>query len=299
MHENFYGIIVPTTTPFTSDGDVDEAGVRNQARFMLQQGAHGLVVGGSTGEGHTLSADELRRTVAATLDEVGGKMPVVAGIIANSTKQAIEKGKAVSDLGIETLQVTPVHYLFRPDDESMLLYFRTIAAETGLPLFIYNVVPWSYLSPELLVRIMKDVPQVVGVKQSAGDLKLFADLMIAAPKGKRLYSAVDALIYPAMTLGAHGIITAMLAVAPHAYAAMWNAVQAGDHKTALDWHQRLLPLWNAIWSPNMCACVKFAQELQGCAGGHPRAPMPAASSAQQDAIRTALKGIAAKRAAAA
>jgi 4-hydroxy-tetrahydrodipicolinate synthase len=102
-----------------------------------------------------------------------------------------------------------------------------------------------------------------------------------------------------MALGAHGIITAMLAVAPHAYVSMWNAVQAGDHRTALDLHQRLLPLWNAIWSPNMCACVKFAQELQGCAGGHPRSPMPEASSAQQDAIRKALQGIAVKRPAAA
>jgi len=89
------------------------------------------------------------------------------------------------------------------------------------------------------------------------------------------------------------------AVAPHAYVAMWNAVQVGDHKTALDWHNRLLSLWNAIWSPNMCACVKFAQELQGCAGAYPRAPMPAASSAQQDAIRHAMKAVAAKRQAAA
>jgi 4-hydroxy-tetrahydrodipicolinate synthase len=185
-----------------------------------------------------------------------------------------------------------VHYLFRPDDDQMLEHFRAIADGTGLPLFIYNVVPWSYLSPELLVRIMTEVPAVIGVKQSAGDLKLFADLKIMAPKGKRLFSAVDALIYPAITLGADGIITAMLSVAPGVYVEMWDAVKRGDHARALDLHERLLPLWNAVWAPNMPATVKFAQTIQGCPGGYPRAPMAQASAVQQAAIRKALAGLA-------
>jgi 4-hydroxy-tetrahydrodipicolinate synthase len=259
---------------------------------MVDHGVHGLVVGGSTGEGQTLEVDEVRRLVAATIEEVDGRVPVVAGIIVDSTRQAVAKGRAVADLGVAALQVTPVHYLFRPDDDAMLQHFRIVAEETGLPLFIYNVVPWSYLSPELLVRIMREVPGVIGVKQSAGDLKLFADLMITAPKDKRLFSAVDALIYPAITLGAHGIITAMLAVAPGPYVEMWEAVKRGDHARALDLHQRLLPLWNAIWSPNMCACVKYAQNIQGCSGGWPRAPMPEASAEQQAAIRRGLEGLA-------
>jgi 4-hydroxy-tetrahydrodipicolinate synthase len=291
VNQNLFGIMPPTTTPFTPDGELDERAARQQAAYMVDRGVHCLVVGGSTGEGQTLEVDEVRRLVAATIDEVGGRIPVVAGIIVVSTRQAVAKGRAVADLGVAALQVTPVHYLFRPDDDAMLQHFRTIAEETGLPLFIYNVVPWSYLSPELLVRIMDEVPGVIGVKQSAGDLKLYADLMISAPKGKRLFSAVDALIDPALALGAHGIITAMLAAAPGRYVEMWNAVKAGDHAKALGLHERLLPLWNAIWSPNMCACVKYAQNIQGCPGGYPRAPMPEASAAQQQAIREALAGV--------
>lgn len=292
MDQHLAGIMPPTTTPFSRDGELDERAARQQASYMVDHGVHGLVVGGSTGEGQTLEVDEVRRLVAATIEEVDGRVPVVAGIVVDSTRQAIAKGRAVADLGVAALQVTPVHYLFRPDDDAMLQHFRTIAEETGLPLFIYNVVPWSYLSPELLVRIMREVPGVIGVKQSAGDLKLFADLMITAPKDKRLFSAVDALIYPAITLGAHGIITAMLAVAPGPYVEMWEAVKRGDHARALDLHQRLLPLWNAIWSPNMCACVKYAQNIQGCPGGWPRAPMPEASAEQQAAIRLGLEGLA-------
>lgn len=189
------------------------------------------------------------------------------------------------------LQVTPVHYLFKPDDDAMVRHFKTMADETGMPIIIYNVVPWSYLSPALLVRIMTEVPLVVGVKQSAGDLKLFADLMITAPRDKMIFSAVDALMYPSYALGAAGSIAAILAAAPKASVDLWNAVKAGDHATALDLHQRLLVLWNAMIADNLPACTKFAQSLQGVPSMFPRQPMPVASPAQQVAITKALAGL--------
>ena len=163
---------------------------------------------------------------------------------------------------------------------------------------IYNVVPWSYLSPQLLCRILREVPGVIGVKQSAGDLKLLADLLLAAPVGSRIFSAVDALLYPSFALGAHGSIAAILAAAPRACVELWNAVQRGDHAQAHDLHRRLLPLWNAMVGDNLPACTKHAQTLQGCPGGQPRAPMPAASPAQQRAITAALDGLNAARTAA-
>ncbi len=291
MHENLYGILPATTTPFTEDGELDGASVRDQIRFLSDHGVHGFVVGGSTGEGHTLSTDELRRSVAAAVEEAAGRVPVIAGVIVNSTRQAVEKGRAVADLGVPALQVTPVHYLFRPDDDAMLQHFKAITEEVGLPVIIYNVVPWSYLSPELLVRIMAEVPGVIGVKQSAGDLKLLADLLVTAPAGKRVFTAVDALLYPAFALGAHGAITAMLTAAPGPCVALWNAVAEGDYDRGRQLHERLLPLWNAMAADNLPACVKYAQTLQGCPGLYPRAPMPPASAAQRVAIKEALEGL--------
>lgn len=96
----------------------------------------------------------------------------------------------------------------------MVEHFRTMAGETGQKIIIYNVVPWTYLSPALLLRIFDEVPEVIGVKQSAGDLKLFADLMLDVKPGKSIFSAVDALMYPSYALGAHGSIAAILAAAP-------------------------------------------------------------------------------------
>jgi 4-hydroxy-tetrahydrodipicolinate synthase len=167
-----------------------------------------------------------------------------------------------------------------------------MADAIGLPIVIYNVVPWSYLAPELLHRIMREVPGVIGVKQSAGDLKLLADLLISAQPADRIFSAVDALLYPSFALGAHGAIAAILAAAPRACVALWDAVQRGDHATARDLHQRLLPLWNAMVADNLPACTKHAQMLQGCPAGHPRAPMSAASAQQRRAIEQALRGLA-------
>jgi 4-hydroxy-tetrahydrodipicolinate synthase len=230
-----FGIIPPMTTPFDADGEIDEAATRAQVRWLLDRGVHGIAAGGSTGEGHTLDADELKRLVATVVEEVDGR------------------------------------------------------EATGQPVIIYNVVPWSYLAPGLLLHIMREVPGVIGVKQSAGDLKLVADLLLGARPEDHVFSAVDALLYPSFVLGAHGTIAALPTAAPGPCVALWDAVQRDDHATAHDLHRRLLRLWNALVGDNLPACVKHAQMVQGCPVGRPRAPMPAASPDQQRAIEAALK----------
>lgn len=284
------GVIPPATTPFGRDGEIDLKAVAGQMEWLIDQGVHGVAVGGSTGEGHTLNPVEYRALMEAAVEAVGERIPVIAGIIVDSTRDAVERGRAVADLGVAALQVTPVHYLFRPDDEAMLQHFRTVAELTGLPVIIYNVVPWSYLSPDLLVRTLREVPGVVGVKQSAGDLKLLADLVARSQPEDLIFSAVDALLYPSYVLGARGSIAAILAAAPATSVALWEAVAKGDHPRALALHLALLDLWNAMVSDNLPACTKHAQALQGCAAGHARAPMPDASELQQSAIARALEG---------
>lgn len=284
------GVIPPMTTPFGKDGEIDFKLVAPQMEWMVGAGVHGVAAGGSTGEGHTLDHAEFRDLIAATVEAANGRIPVIAGIIVDSTRDAIRRGHLVRDMGVAALQVTPVHYLFKPDDDAMVAHFRRMADETGMPIIIYNVVPWSYLSPALLTRIMNEVPLVIGVKQSAGDLKLFADLMLMAPD-RLIYSAVDALMYPSYVLGAHGSIAAILTAAPHASVALWDAVKAGDHARALELHKKLLVLWNALIADNLPACTRHAQILQGQPKTYPRAPMPEASLAQQAAVANALEAL--------
>jgi len=290
MHEELHGIIPPLVTPFRADEQIDEEAFRAEVQFMVQKaGVHGLAVAGSTGEGHTLSTDETVTLAGSAVEAAAGKAPVICGIIADSTRAAIERGKAVAGLGVAALQVTPVHYLFRPDDEAMLRHFDRLVQETGMPVIIYNVVPWSYLSPALLSRIFAAVPGVIGVKQSAGDLKLLADLLLTEREGPRIFTAVDALLYPSFALGAHGAIAAILTAVPELCVALWNAVQKGRHADALGLHERLLHVWNAITGDNLPAATRACMELQGRRAGRPRDPMPPASEAQVSAIRAALQ----------
>jgi len=290
MNEHIYGIVPPVTTPFRPDNTIDEQALRADARYMVETAkVHGLAVTGSTGEGHTLTTDEVRRIAGIVVEEVRGRVPVITGIITDSTESAIERGRAVKDLGVAALQVTPPHYLFRPDDDAMLKNFDAIASQTGLPVLIYNVVPWAYLSPQLLARILTTVPGVIGVKQSAGDMKMLADLLQLVGNRARIMSAVDALLYPSFVLGAHGAIAAILTAVPTLCVQLWNAAQAGDHKQALALHGKLLPIWNAIFHDNLPANVKCCMELLGRSAGVPRPPMPATSERQAGPIRLALQ----------
>jgi 4-hydroxy-tetrahydrodipicolinate synthase len=285
------GIVPPLTTPFDAAGELDLRLVRPQVEFMVAAGVHGLAVGGSTGEGHALEGEELVRLVAATVEAAAGRVPVVAGIIVDSTRDAIRRGRAVRGLGVAALQVTPVHYLFRPTDRAMVDHFRAIADATGVPILIYNVVPWTYLSPALLLRIMEEVPLVVGVKQSAGDLKLLADLLLDLPPGRLVMSAVDALLWSSYLLGAQGSIAAILTAAPRASVALWEAARDGDLERGRDLHRRLLRLWNALLADNLPANCKAALELQAVPAGLPRAPMPSCEPARRAAIAAALEGL--------
>lgn len=295
--ERIGGIIPPLVTPFRADGTIDEQAHRAEVRHMVERaGVHGLAVCGSTGEGHTLSTEETRRIVGWTVEEVRGRVPVIAGIITDSTQSTIDRAKALADLGVAALQVTPVHYVFRPDDEAMVRHFGAIADGTGMPVIIYNVVPWSYLLPPLLVRILREVDGVIGVKQSASDMKALADLLLLSEEAGireqvRILSAVDALLYPSFCLGSDGAVAAILSAAPEACVALWEAVRRGDHAASMPLHKNLLRLWNAIDAPNLPANVRVAMRTQGREGGVPRPPMPVSSTGQAERIEAAMAAI--------
>lgn len=283
------GIIAPFTTPFTESGAINLSLVPAQVEWLIENGVHGLAAGGSTGEGHALDRGEYRDLMEKTAEAVGGRVPLVAGIIANSTAEVAARGKSVRDLGVAALQITPPSYLFRPDDDAMVRHFRDIHAECNVPILIYNVAPWCYLSPDLLLRIMDEVPGVLGVKQSAGDMKLFADLVRRAKPGNLIFSAVDALLYPSYQLGACGSIAAILTAAPGPSVKLWNAVKDQDWDTARDLHERLMPLWDAIGVDNMPSLCKYAQQLQGLDAGYARRPTSPATEQQKRRVRDALE----------
>jgi 4-hydroxy-tetrahydrodipicolinate synthase len=284
------GIVPPIVTPFTSAGDVDFDALRADLDYLVGAGVHGVAVCGSTGEGHTLTPEEAQRVTSVAVEHVAGAVPIIAGVIADSTRSVVERGKRVADLGVAALQVTPVHYLFKPSDAATVEFFGALGEQAGVDVLIYNVIPWSYLSPELLARVIRDVPSVIGVKQSAEDMKALADLLLILGDDGVVMSAVDALLYPSFALGAHGAIAAILSAAPSLCVQLWDAARSGDNAEAKRLHEALLPLWNAIFDDNLPANVKTAMRMQGRDGGLPRAPMHVSTHEQEGAIREALVG---------
>jgi 4-hydroxy-tetrahydrodipicolinate synthase len=213
----------------------------------------------------------------------------LAGLIVQSTRAAIERANMLKGMKVAALQVTPVHYLFKPDADATIEHFRTISDATGLPILIYNVIPWNYLSVDLMLRIMDEVPGVVGMKQSGGDLKSLSDLLLRCKPENVVLSGVDALLYPGFCMGMHGAISALTSAVPHIVVRIQNAVEANDHKTARDLHFKLNALWNTMSHDNLPACIKYIQHLQGTRMFEPRAPMMRVTDQQKVDIKAAMK----------
>jgi 4-hydroxy-tetrahydrodipicolinate synthase len=284
------GIIPPLVTPFTPGSEnLDENALRAELRYLLQVGVHGLTVCGSTGEGHTLSLEETVRCAEIAVEEAAGHVPVVVGIIRDSTRDVIRYGQALARVrGVDALQITPVHYLFNPGPDGIYAYYREIGQAVGLPIVIYNVVPWNTISPETLLRL-SEIPQVIAVKQSGGDIHKLAELLRVNNGRLQVLSAVDDLLYLSFVLGAQGAIAAVLTVVPDLSVALWDAVQRGDHQAALALHERILPVWTAINHPDMSSRTKAAIELRGRKIGPARRPLLPVSDAVRREINAALE----------
>lgn len=281
------GIVPPLVTPFDRNEEVDVEALRAEVQHHLDLGVHGVCVGGSTGEGATLSAEDVHAVAAAAVQQAAGRVPVIAGIIRDSVREVVRYGQAIRSAGADGLQVTPVHYLFTPGAEATVAFYRQIADEVGLPVVIYNVVPWAAIPPTTLCRVLADVPGVIGVKQSGGDIHALADLLHAGPEGAVL-TAIDDLLYPSFVLGADGAIAAILTVAPELCVKLWDAVRHDDHKTALELHEKLLPIWRAVDGSNMPARIKAALQMQRRRGGIARRPIDAVSEDERAAVERAL-----------
>jgi dihydrodipicolinate synthase/N-acetylneuraminate lyase len=284
MHpESLKGVIVPLTTPFDAEGEVDGRAFRAQIEWMLAEGVDGIVVGGSTGEGFALDEGEVVELARIALDVTAGRVPVMASILADCTRTAVRRAGQLAGLPLAALQVAPPHYIFAPSDDGLLSFYRDVAAATRLPIVIYNVISWANVRPAVATRILDRVPSVVAVKQSDKDLGTFADLTRAIG-AERVFGAIDGSLMSCYDLKAAGSIAAIASAIPSVNLALWRAVACGERDRALRLNTGLGELWELLSAQNLPARVKAAQTAQGIAAGLPRAPMEAVSADQAERI---------------
>jgi 4-hydroxy-tetrahydrodipicolinate synthase len=267
------GVVPPLVTPFDAAGEIDEAALRSEAKFLLKAGVHGLSLGGSTGEGALLSDDELASGIRILKEEASGKCPLVCGIIRNSTHDAIRAALRAEESGADALMITPTYY-HGTDARGNLSYYKSISDAVDLPIIIYNVIAQNPIAPELMLELAK-IPNVAGIKQSVGGMHGFNAMISACGNHTKVYGAQDDMLVCDYLLNAYGSISAILTVFPELCVQQWDAVQAGRIGEAMEIHFRLVPVWQLVGLAGMAfpGRVKKLLELLGRKGGLPRKPI--------------------------
>jgi 4-hydroxy-tetrahydrodipicolinate synthase len=283
------GVIPAVITPFDREDEIDEKALRTEIEFHLSCGVSALCAGGTTGEGAGLSPDEVQRLNSVFIDQVEGRVPVIAGIIPDTTKEAIILGLAAKETGVAALQVTLPHYLFQPDIPEIVSYYSEIRDRTGLGIVLYNVLPWGQVMPEAVEKLL-EADAIIAVKQSGSNMHQLADMVYHFGKRVPILSAVDDLLYPSFVLGAQGTLSAIASVLPEQCVELYEAVKNGNHPRALAIHNQLLVVWRAMLdNTGFFGRVKYAIELQGRPAGVPRRPHRPAREDERAILRGAFK----------
>jgi 4-hydroxy-tetrahydrodipicolinate synthase len=283
------GVIAPVVLPLDRHEEIDEIALRREVHVLLAAGVDALLVNGTTGEGSMILPEESRRTCAIVVEEVAGRVPVIAGVTGDSTRQALRLGHLAREAGASALLVAPVHFLNIPPRAGVVRFFRTIGAEVGLPLVLYNVVPQLNLPPDLCLELA-DIPQVVAIKQSNDNFHELADLLRMARGRLTVLTAIEDLLFPSLLLGATGMMAAIAAVLPDLCVELYQAVQRGNLNTARQLHERILPVVRSVLvDENFPATLKTALALRGRPVGPARSPLLPTSPEEEAKIRRSLE----------
>ncbi|WP_445503956.1 4-hydroxy-tetrahydrodipicolinate synthase [Microvirga sp. G4-2] len=283
----FSGSITALVTPF-KDGAVDEAAFRAFINWQIEQGTHGLVPVGTTGESPTLSHKEHDRVIEICVDEVKGRVPVIAGAGSNSTEEAIGFSKHAEKVGADAvLIVTP--YYNKPTQEGLYQHFKAINDAIGIPIIIYNIPGRSVIdmSVETMARLY-ELKNIVGVKDATANLARASLQRQAMGPDFIQLSGEDATALGFMAHGGHGCISVTSNVAPRLCAEMQESCLKGDYATALKIQDRLMPLHNNLFLETNPSPVKYAASVLGLMKDDVRLPLIPVSEGTKQAVRSAM-----------
>ena len=281
-------VITAMATPFRADGSLDTECARALATHLVSHGSDALVIAGTTGEAPTLTEHEKRDLWSAVAEEVRGRAALIAGTGTYSTAESIGLTQTAEEVGADAiLLVTP--YYSRPPQSGLLEHFRAIAASTKLPVILYDIPSRTArkIEHETLVALA-EVPNIVGVKDAAGDLAGTAKLAAEAP-GLRIWSGDDALTLPMLAVGGIGVVSVASHLAGHRIAEMIAAHDKGDVEGAARIDRELRPLYEILFITANPIPLKAALQMVGLPAGPVRLPLVDATEAERDRIRSVLE----------
>ena len=283
------GSLVAIATPMFADGSIDYPRLRLLVDFHVVAGTNGIVAVGTSGESPTVDVDEHVEIIRVVIEQAAGRVAVIAGTGANSTKEAIELSRHAKAIGAHySLSVVP--YYNRPTQEGLYQHFRAIAEAVELPQILYNVPSRTVadMANDTALRLAQ-VPGIIGIKDATGNMERAADLVRRAPKDFALYSGDDGTALAFMLLGGHGVISVTANVAPGLMADLCRAALLGDPAAARAANDRLQALHRDLFVEANPIPVKWVLQQMGKIGPGIRLPLTPLSSNYHNRLREAMR----------
>ena len=277
-------LLTAMLTPFNSDGSVNEKEVaRIAAHLVDDQKNDGLVVAGTTGESPTLTHEEKRRLLEITLDTVGDRAAVVMGAGTYNTTESIEMTRAAEKRGAHGIMLVNPYYN-KPGQAGLFAHFSTIAAETGLPVMLYNIQPRGSINLVSVTLLrLAEIPVLVAVKEGSGDHNQLSDVCARKPEGFRVYSGDDGLCLPILSVGGHGLVSVAAHVLGQSFAEMISSFPT-DPARSTQIHQQVLGKVRAVFSAPSPVPIKYLLAKRGFDCESVRLPLVALSEQEKARI---------------
>lgn len=285
---SIHGSIVALVTPMHHDGSVDWDALKKLVEWHIEQGTHSIVAVGTTGESATLDVEEHAQVIEAVIKAAAGRIPIIAGTGANSTREAIELTETARKLGADAaLLVTP--YYNKPTQEGLYQHYKAIAEAVDLPQILYNVPGRTGVDMhnDTVIRLA-DVDRIVGIKDATGDLNRGHDLINRLNQKIAVYSGDDATAYRLILLGAQGNISVTANVAPGVMSQVCEAAKAGNREEAEQLNNSIAVLHQILFCESNPIPVKWALSDMGLIGTGIRLPLTVLAESYQPQVHQAL-----------
>ena len=287
------GIYPATVTPFDRDGNFDPPAMVKIIRHQMAAGAHGLYITGGTGEGVLLTVDERKKVIDTAVDEVAGRIGIIAHIGAFQTADTIASAKHASACEVDAIAALPPAYFFKPDELALERFYSELAAASQVPLLIYNIPGRTgiTMTPSLFEKLMA-VDNIIGMKDSSGDLFSMEGFLAMGDTPPTIFNGDDTLLFPSLALGAVGGIGLTYNLMPATYVELWNAFEAKDMAAAARHQARANQTTRAVCcTGENIAAAKQVMAWMGLECGLPRSPMRSLTDEETGALRQAMEGV--------
>jgi 4-hydroxy-tetrahydrodipicolinate synthase len=290
ISEQYPGVYAAMATPLTQDGEIDPAGVKNVVDYLFTSGVTGLSILGSTGEGPALTISQRQKALELSVDAAAGRGAVFTGAASTIVSEVIASLKTSAGSGAKGALVPPPYY-YRLESDAIVTYFERVAEASPVPIILYNIPVMTKLQiPPAAVARLAAHPNIMGLKDSGGDLGYFATLarLVATIPGFTLYTGSDELLAAALTVGGHGLIGGAVNTVPELLSAVFRAYQDGDTARAVALAGPIARANAAVKVGTFPAAIKAQYFLKGLCGPYVAAPIPVLTDAEMTELRERL-----------